>query len=302
MTNDKWLADLETGVFELDRENRSLVGLVDAVISASESGDLAGLREALIQLLNQSKIDFAREDGLMDALRYQGAAQHQSEHRQLLAEIEHQIDDLNGGQAYARHLLRFQKDWFIQHISSQDILLGEAIRTHKGICNRRHAHGPRMTEDELDAFEDRRQGILEPIVWTNKLNIGVAAIDAEHRALVAVCNSILDVNRSRDSAELAPLMEQLGDLTAAHFETEEKLMAQFGYAHAVEHRKEHLDLLQEYGHQVQDWRANRISANFLCRFMYRWLVQHIMTTDKRFFAVVPSQGDHSADSPGRNGP
>ena len=280
MKNDKWLSELETGILELDRENRTLMALIDGVIVAAEAANTADLRRALTKLQDQAKIDFAREDGLMDALRYQGAAQHQSGHQQLLAEIQHHIDDINAGQVHTPSLLRFQRNLLAQHVSIEDILLGQAILNHKGIHDRRHAHGQRMTEDELDAFEDRRLGILEHIVWSSKLDVGVAVIDADHRALVELYNSIIDASASRDRIRLAQLLEQLGNTTAAHFETEDKLMVQFGYEDAAAHRKEHQELLHEYGHQVEDWRENHISSELLCRFMYRWLLRHVIAADK----------------------
>jgi hemerythrin len=290
MKKDNWLSDLETGIFELDRDNRALMGLVDRVIAAAESTDSSELRNALIKLQDQAKIDFAREDGLMDALRYQGAAPHQSEHHQLLAEIQSQIDDLATGQAHTPHILRFQKNWFIQHISSQDVLLGQAILDHKGIQDRRDdANQLGITADELDAFEDRRQGILDPVVWTSKLNVGVEAIDAGHRAMVELFNSIIDCTPSNDRTQLAALLEQLGNVTAAHFETEEKLMDQFGYEDTAAHKNEHQKLLQEYGNQVDDWRENHISSVFLCRFMYRWLLRHVVTTDKHLGEAIQRQ-------------
>ena len=234
----------------------------------------------------------------MDALRYQGAAQHQADHRQLLAEIQHQIDDLHAGPAHRPYLLRFQENWLTHHISSQDMLLGQAILTHKGICDRRRAHPQHMTEDELDAFEDRRQGILEHIVWTSKLAVGVEVIDAEHRAIVEIYNSAIDVSQSLDRSRLRTLLEQLGNATAKHFETEEKLMVAFDYEHAAAHHKEHHDLLDEFGHQVDDWRANRISASALCRFMYRWLLRHVIVSDKPLAEAIQRQGSgelrHSA--------
>ena len=290
MSNEKWASELETGIYELDRDSRTLMGLMDGVIAASQTSDLPSLRGALIKLQDQSKIDFDREDGLMNALRYQGAPQHQTEHRQLLAEIQHQIDDLDAEQVHMPSLLRFQKNWLTQHISSQDILLGQAVLTQKGIHDRRHKQPQRMTEDELDAFEDRRQGLLEQIVWTHKLDVGIASIDADHRAMVELYNAIVDASQSHDHERISTLLEQLGNLTAADFEAEDKLMSQVGYAHAHEHREEHQELLREYGHQVDDWRANQISADFLCRFMYRWLRRHILVADRPLGKAIQRHG------------
>ena len=134
-------------------------------------------------------------------------------------------------------------------------------------------------EPDGDIFDIRRAGIPEPIVWSEKHLVGVEIIDAEHHALIDLFNSILAVSKSHNHADLAILLEQLGNITASHFESEETLMAQFDYAHAAQHRLDHQKLLDEFGHQVDDWRNKHISAELLCRFMYRWLLRHVIASD-----------------------
>lgn len=134
-------------------------------------------------------------------------------------------------------------------------------------------------EANSDTFDSRRAGMPEPIVWSEKHLVGVDIIDTEHHALIDLFNSILAVSQSRNYAELAILLEQLGNITASHFESEEALMAQYDYAHAAQHRIDHQNLLAEFGHQVDDWRNRHISAELLCRFMYRWLLRHVIASD-----------------------
>ena len=130
-----------------------------------------------------------------------------------------------------------------------------------------------------DTFDSRRAGLPVPIVWSEKHLVGVGIIDAEHQALVDLFNLILAVSKSHNHGELAILLEQLGNTTASHFASEETLMAQFDYAHAAQHRIDHQKLLNEYAHQVDDWRNRHISAELLCRFMHRWLMRHVIASD-----------------------
>ena len=143
-----------------------------------------------------------------------------------------------------------------------------------------------LKEPVCDAFDSRRVGMPEPIVWSEEHLVGVEIIDTEHRALIDLFNSILVVSKSHNRAELAILLEQLGNTTASHFESEEALMARFDYAHAAQHRIDHQKLLDEYGHQVDDWRNKHISAELLCRFMYRWLLRHVLASDMALGEVI----------------
>jgi hemerythrin len=146
-----------------------------------------------------------------------------------------------------------------------------------------------MQDDAVLSFDSRKEGLPEPIVWSDNHLVGVDIIDGEHHALIDLFNSILAVSKSHKHAELAILLEQLGNITASHFESEESLMAQFDYAHAAQHRIDHQKLLDEYAHQVDDWRNRYISAELLCRFMYRWLLRHVIASDMALGEAINRQ-------------
>ena len=90
---------------------------------------------------------------------------------------------------------------------------------------------------------------------------------------------IIESRPSNDNTNLASLLERLGDETAAHFRSEEMVMAEHNYEYAVAHKEEHRKLLDEYAHQVEEFRNNSISAELMCRFVYRWFVRHIELSD-----------------------
>jgi hemerythrin len=136
-----------------------------------------------------------------------------------------------------------------------------------------------MTIDELTALEEDRVGALEAIVWSEKFSVGVPVLDEEHRALIKCFNGFLAAARSADRAGLSEWMERLGEATAAHFSSEESLMAGVDYPDAALHRAEHQAVLDEYVSLIDDWRYKRVSAELLCRFMYRWLLRHMVELD-----------------------
>jgi len=280
MIKDSWTSELETGLSEVDLDNRLLLGLIDRVIEASEDTDLAGLKASLVDLQTETLAHFAREERLMSECQYEAAAQHRAEHQQLSAEIQHLIDDLDAGKGSASFIGRFMRNWLLQHIVAKDALFGRAILTQSGATDRRHQGIDTQTPDEeLDIFEERRLEDRKPIVWNSKFALGIEEIDAGHRAMIAVFNDILVAKDSADRTRLAILFERLGNTTADHFEHEEKLMSRLNYRYAATHVDEHRKLLDEFAHQVDDWRDNHISAGLLCRFMHRWLLNHIASSD-----------------------
>ena len=285
-----WTAELETGLSALDLDNKSLLGLVDQVIDASEAVDLAGLKSSLLDLQSEMITRFEREEDLMAAFKYEAGAQHQAEHQQLSAEIQAMIDDLDAGESGVAYIGRFMHNWLLQHIVSKDTLFGKAIVTRNGVTDRRQsAVDKQQPEDGVDVFEERRLENLKPIFWTSKLALGIEENDAGLRAIFAIFNAILEARKSTDKKRLAMLLEQLGNETAAHFQYEEKLMSRFGYEHSASHKEEHRKLLDEFSSQVDDWRAGYISADLLCRFMHRWLLRHVAISDTPLSEAIRRQ-------------
>lgn len=274
MKTNSWTSTLETGISALDLDNQLLLGLIDRVVAASAGASPDGLKSSLLDLQAETIAHFEREERLMAECKYEAAAQHAADHRQLLAEIQHQINDLEAGKANVSYIGRFMHDWLLEHIVSKDSLFGKAILTHSGTTDRRL-----RPDEEVDIFEERRLGKLEAILWTPELAVGNEAIDDGHRALCARLNAILAARKSVVRERLAQLLEQLGNETAAHFRREEQLMASFKYQHAATHLDEHRKILDEFSHLVDDWRDRHISTELLCRFLYRWLLRHIAGSD-----------------------
>lgn len=291
MKNNSWTSELETGISAVDLDNHSLLDLINRVVLASDGADATGLKSSLLALQVETIVRFEREEQLMRECQYEAAAQHQAEHQQLSAEIQHQIKDLEAGQGNAAFIARFMRDWLLQHIVSKDVLFGQAVLTQQGTTDRRHENGDTHSAGhEIDVFEERRLANLQPIAWTSKIAVGIETIDAGHRSMIALYNDILVASKSGDKTKLATLLEQLGNATAAHFQSEEQLMSGFHYELAATHTGQHRRLLDEFAHQVDDWRKNHISAALLCRFMHSWLLRHIAASDLPLAKAIHQQG------------
>ena len=286
---------LESDIAALYLDNRDLLGDINRVIATCDNGDMAGLRAALLALLAQTMTRFEHEGRLMRDCEYKGALAHQNEHRRLLLEIRQQIADLDVGTANVAYIGRFLHNWILQHVVSEDGRFVTAILTQ---CNTKDRRGTADTpadtpdeaaaeaaadedEDETLKFEERRLDKLEPIRWSAKLEIGEAGIDRDHRAIIMLLNAITDAGKNAERGRLADLLEQVGNETAAHFTAEEALMTGLNETQRTEHRVEHQHLLDEYANQVDEFHKNKISAEYLCRFLYRWFVRHIESFDVR---------------------
>lgn len=129
--------------------------------------------------------------------------------------------------------------------------------------------------------------------WTEKLSVGVAQFDAEHRRLVAMVNDLFDaVQAGKGREALGGILEELIAYTETHFEHEEAVMREHGYVEMESHSEEHKILTQ----QVKDIRRKYItgaSATLsmeVMNFLKNWLVKHIQGTDRKYTRFMNEHG------------
>jgi len=120
--------------------------------------------------------------------------------------------------------------------------------------------------------------------------VGIAQIDHEHERLFAIAARTYDSLAASDEAGRAMMraaVAELIDYTATHFASEESLMAAAAYPELPAHRDQHQHLLarardMEMRVEIEDPGV----AVDLTHFLYRWLVEHIEASDRKFGAYL----------------
>lgn len=139
--------------------------------------------------------------------------------------------------------------------------------------------------------------------WNDGFATGVAEIDEQHMILVHTLN---EASVRLASAAGPSLLEQITqDLLAYalyHFETEEALMQEYGFEEdARPDWTSHLDQHRAFSAKVVGVReglksGNPIAPAELLAFLNQWLVNHILSTDKRLGVFIVERR-----RPGRRG-
>ena len=147
------------------------------------------------------------------------------------------------------------------------------------------------------------------IEWSDAMLTGVDEMDSQHHILVDTLSE-LSTRLAENSVD--PMFDRVTrDLLAYaiyHFDTEELLMQQYSYAAAApDHAARHLAAHRGFAERVvklrDDARTGRPGADVaLLRFLESWLVDHIMTIDKRLGEFVCShrKPDDGTQTPDRN--
>jgi len=141
----------------------------------------------------------------------------------------------------------------------------------------------------------------EPLTWNDSYLTGVARIDEQHNVLVNTlneANSRLAVGVTREL--LDHITRDLLSYAIYHFETEEALMEEYGYAalsaaDAETHRREHRGFSQQVVALREGLRDGRlVTREELLSFLNNWLLNHILATDKDLVQFLRSHGYRAA--------
>ena len=130
--NDTWIqmgAEHFVGFDEIDEQHRNLIGLGNKLQKSIRTGaPYDKITRQLTELIEYVKVHFMTESRLMERYRYPGKKSHDRVHERLLLDASHFESLLNrGGDLF---VLRSIKDWLVNHIETEDKVLGEFLNKH----------------------------------------------------------------------------------------------------------------------------------------------------------------------------
>ena len=133
--------------------------------------------------------------------------------------------------------------------------------------------------------------------WNEKLEVGIATIDSQHRELFKRINNLVAaIKQQRCREEIDNTIKFLDDYARVHFSEEEKHMLKTGYPGYAEQREEHkkyLDALKDLKEQASRPRIRGASYDLSAttnQVVVDWIVDHIMKTDMKFGDYLRSKG------------
>lgn len=120
--------------------------------------------------------------------------------------------------------------------------------------------------------------------WKPLFDLGVAAMDKEHKELVAAMNRIHELDqRGAGKADVDAAILKLVDLTKRHFADEERHMEAIAFPERNRHALIHQDMLKKVAAHYETFRAGsgRVAKEFF-DFLVYWLGAHITGIDRKY--------------------
>ncbi len=122
----------------------------------------------------------------------------------------------------------------------------------------------------------------DPLNFIEQFEIGIAEIDAQHRALFVLLATLEENVGKRYAFKAArDALNKLTSYANIHFAIEESLMRIHGYPDLLAHMAEH----ERFRQQLTEFQRNILDADIVARlheFIDAWLVRHIDVVDRQY--------------------
>lgn len=135
------------------------------------------------------------------------------------------------------------------------------------------------------------------VCWDGSLKVGVDIVDAQHKYLFEIINSMHaklargDAALARGDAALAlaDALDSMRTYARFHFETEEGLLGLHGYPGLAAHKAQHREFLSAL-EGFASAEPTTALAHQILGYLLTWLSGHIQTEDGRYAPFLAEQG------------
>ncbi len=130
------------------------------------------------------------------------------------------------------------------------------------------------------------------IEWSDELLVGNAAIDQQHRQLLALINELHEaMTRGRGTSVLRQIVDGLIEYTHVHFTTEESYFEACDYPDCAAHKQQHQDFVAKVTDFKQGLDEGRLMLTLdVMSFLGEWLVDHIQGSDASYAPFLHHEG------------
>jgi hemerythrin len=132
MNGFEWKDRYSVHVVEMDNHHKKLLRFLAELANEIQSGGDSGkVGETLAALAEYAEYHFSEEERLMKAMDYPGLASHIKQHAYFTNEVQVMSEQLRQGTLPTRSVLAFLKDWFINHVTQEDLRYGTMLQKGK---------------------------------------------------------------------------------------------------------------------------------------------------------------------------
>ncbi len=128
--------------------------------------------------------------------------------------------------------------------------------------------------------------------WSEIYSVKISEIDNQHKKLVDLINKLHeDIHDGKGKEKIESVVTDLVNYAKYHFAYEENLFSDHHYPDAQLHSKMHDNFIKQVQNYVMKLESgDRISPLEILDFLMKWLVEHIIGTDKQYTSFLNARG------------
>ena len=134
--------------------------------------------------------------------------------------------------------------------------------------------------------------MMEKIVWSSELSVGVDVFDEHHKHVILMINRLIDTQEAVTNSEVvSDLLDRMTRYARDHLKAEELMMAEHGYPQLEQHKAQHMAFIKK---TVSFCTATQIGVDAIPKgllvYLRDWWVHHIQDADKAYSAFFNGIG------------
>jgi hemerythrin-like metal-binding protein len=132
---------------------------------------------------------------------------------------------------------------------------------------------------------------MSRVEWSDAYRVGIREIDEQHSRFLQILNSVQATDFAADPDSPKAALTDLGEYAAFHFQTEERLFAEFGYAAASGHIGEHREFERKIAEFREGYRSTRtFNPAVVADFLRDWFIRHILISGRKYVDFFRGKG------------
>ena len=130
--------------------------------------------------------------------------------------------------------------------------------------------------------------MADQFLWEDRYSLGNEKIDEQHKWMFNLANRLAGVS---DKESVKIIVLELYKYIREHFSYEEKIMKSAGYPLFSEHKQLHEKVIKQLNEiSLSTFKSDKDLYKFK-KFLFDWLVEHIMHEDKKYSSYIKEKAD-----------
>ena len=153
-----WVPELDTGIDEIDRQDRRIVDYINKLYELRESPDREALGDVIGEMVDYTLSHFVFEETLIENAGYMFAGPHKKVHELFTRRVSEMQTRFDAGEDVAAELHGMLSRWLFNHIRNEDHGYVDAAKTYLRMARgNEQAERERLKAELLQELEQRQQ-------------------------------------------------------------------------------------------------------------------------------------------------